>query len=135
MMALEHFVELYFVSQTRRYLIFWHHIVIRIRTLKRISKKLHRFHRKNQTDLEDGSETAFFLILLFLILLFPHYFLIFSSFSFFPRIYDDLFPKCHDFILKVRLFFLVVALILHLIISCRHGDKQRICHSSTNLWE
>lgn len=54
MRAVEHFVELYFSigftnKEILNLLAHQHHIVISIRTLKRICKKMHLFRRKNQS--------------------------------------------------------------------------------------
>ena len=56
--AVEDFVELYFrIGFTNKEILnllaHQHHIIISIRTLKRICKKMHLFRRKNQTDLEE----------------------------------------------------------------------------------
>ena len=56
--AVEDCVELYFrIGFTNKEILnllaHQHHIIISIRTLKRICKKMHLFRRKNQTDLEE----------------------------------------------------------------------------------
>ena len=58
MSDVEHFVELYFSlgftnKEILNLLAHQHHIVISIRTLKRICKKMHLFRRKNQTCVEE----------------------------------------------------------------------------------